>query len=236
MTGPHLPGALDAAALRRPGVPRVKICGITRIEDAVVAARCGASAIGFVLWDRSPRGVTIDLARAIAREAGPGVLRVGVFVNTLPAVVRRAAFEIPLDVVQLHGDEPIEWADRFNRPLLKAVGTSTTVDEAWRGTPPERVTLLVDATDPIRRGGTGERADWSAAAQLAAKRPIVLAGGLSPENVGDAIRRVRPYAVDVSSGVEISAGIKDAARIAAFVDAVRASIVGRAPVGPDGGR
>jgi phosphoribosylanthranilate isomerase len=228
-------GAFDGASARRGGAPHVKVCGITRVEDAIAAAASGASAIGFVLWGRSPRAVTIDAARAIATKAGAGVLRVGVFVNALPDVVRRAAAQIPLDVVQLHGDEPIEWADRFTRPVIKVVRTPVADDEPWLTAPVGQVTLLVDAVDPSRRGGTGERADWGEAARLASRRPLVLAGGLTPANVAQAITLVRPYAVDVSSGVEVAPGVKDAAKIAAFVDAVRTAGE-RAPSTPSGGR
>jgi phosphoribosylanthranilate isomerase len=200
----------------------VKFCGIMREEDAVEAGRLGASAVGLVLWARSPRGVDVERARAIAQAAPAGVLRVGVFVNALPDVVRRASALIPLDVVQLHGDEPIEWADYFTRPLLKAVTSAEVATEPWLRTPAERVTLLVDAADPQRRGGTGRVADWRVARELARLRPIVLAGGLDADNVGRAVAEVAPYALDVSSGVESAPGVKDHAKMRAFMEAVRA--------------
>ena len=127
----HWPGAFDGANAERHGGPHVKFCGITREEDAVEAGRLGASAVGLVLWARSPRGIDVDRARVIARAAPAGVLRVGVFVNALPDVVRRASAVIPLDVVQLHGDEPIEWVDYFTRPLLKAVTSTDVAAEPW---------------------------------------------------------------------------------------------------------
>lgn len=213
-------GAFDEAVGARGARPHVKVCGITRAEDAVLAAECGASAVGFVFWDRSPRAVSLEVANAVAADMPRGLLRVGVFVNALPHVVRRYVAEVPLDVVQLHGDEPVEWAATFTRPVLKAVNPADAAHTAWLATPPDAVTLLVDAVDAERRGGTGKQADWEAAAALARRRPIVLAGGLSPENVSEAVRRVRPYGVDVSSGVEARPGIKDASAMRAFFAAV----------------
>jgi phosphoribosylanthranilate isomerase len=222
------PGAFDGAAVDRRGTPHVKICGLTREADAAEAARLGASAIGLVLWARSPRGIDVERAQAIARAVPAGVLRVGVFVNALPDVVRRAAARIPLDVVQLHGDEPVEWLGFFTRPLVKAVTCGDVEVEPWAGTSPEQVTLLVDAADRRLRGGTGRVADWLAARDLARRRPIVLAGGLDPGNVGRAIAEVAPYAVDVSSGVESAPGVKDHAKMRAFIEAVRATVPGGA--------
>lgn len=223
----RLPGAFDAAVGDRAGRPHVKVCGITRVEDALVASECGASAIGFVFWDRSPRVVSLEAAAAIAATTPRGVLRVGVFVNALPHVVRRFIAGVPLDVVQLHGDEPVEWADAFTRPVVKAVNPVDASQAPWLDTSPAAVTLLVDAVDPARRGGTGERADWDRAAALARTRPVVLAGGLRPDNVTDAVRHVVPYAVDVSSGVEASPGVKDAMRMRAFFAALAPAGAGK---------
>lgn len=216
----RVPGALDAAVGDRGGRPHVKICGITRAEDAESAAACGASAIGFVFWDRSPRAVSLEAATGIAGAVPRGVLRVGVFVNALPHVVRRYVAQVPLDVVQLHGDEPVDWADAFGRPVIKAVNPADRAHEAWLAAPPGAATLLVDAVDRARRGGTGELADWEAAGALARLRPVVLAGGLRPENVAAAVAAVRPYAVDVSSGVEARPGVKDPARLRALFEAL----------------
>lgn len=221
--GAHSTGAFDGAAVERRGAPHVKFCGITRGEDAAEAARLGASAIGMVLWAGSARGVDVPRARDIVRALPAGVLRVGVFVNALPDVVRRTSAEVPLDVVQLHGDEPIEWLDFFTRPLLKAVTSSDRDAEPWLLVPADRVTLLVDAADP-RRGGTGQIADWALARELSGARSIVLAGGLAPGNVARAIAEVRPYAVDVSSGVESAPGVKDHGKMRAFIEAVRATV------------
>lgn len=214
------PGAFDGAVGARHDRPHVKVCGITRAEDAALAAECGASAVGFVFWDRSPRAIALEAAAAIAAIMPRGVLRVGVFVNALPHVIRRFVAGVPLDVVQLHGDEPVEWADAFLRPVVKALASPGPAADAWCATSPETVTLLVDAIDRERRGGTGMVADWGRAADLARRRPVVLAGGLHAGNVAEAVHAVTPYALDVSSGVESSPGVKDGARMRAFFEAL----------------
>ena len=197
---------------------RVKVCGITRPEDARAAAAAGASAIGMIFWPGSPRAVTASTAREIVAGLPVGVPAIGVFVNQPEEEINAAIQEAGLFGVQLHGDEPLEIIPRIRRPVIRAmtIAQASAMDEV-----PAGVTVLLDAADPRRRGGTGITIDWTAAAALARKRPIVLAGGLTPENVGEAIAIVKPYAVDVSSGVESAPGIKDHARIAAFLDAVR---------------
>jgi phosphoribosylanthranilate isomerase len=195
----------------------VKICGITREQDAASAAAAGASAIGFVFWPGSPRFVDPYRARAIARMLPPFVTPVGVFVNQPLEYVNAVASLVGLGAVQLHGDEDPAFARMVKRPVLKAV---SAVDEGvtrW----PREVLLLVDAHDPTRRGGTGRTADWGLAASLAAERPVMLAGGLTPENVAAAVARVKPIGVDVSSGVELSPGVKDRGRIAALFAQLR---------------
>ncbi len=197
---------------------RVKVCGITRPEDAIVAAEAGAAAIGMILWPGSARAVTTAQARAIVSALPPFVQAVGVFVNASPADVARDAGAIGLDLVQLHGDErAAEWRD-FDWPIVKATSLEAAGLDDWTGI--ARAWLL-DAHDPERRGGTGRIIDWDAAAGVARGRPVILAGGLTADNVAEAVVRVRPAAVDVSSGVERSPGIKDAARIRAFFAAVR---------------
>jgi phosphoribosylanthranilate isomerase len=201
---------------------RVKVCGMTRASDAELAAELGASAVGVVGWGESPRAVSISRAQEIARALPPFVGVVGVFVNAPVDQVRRWCDAVPLVAVQLHGDEPLSDLGSFTRPVIKAVfPTVETADgllDAW----PKQVTLLVDAGDPVRRGGTGRLADWSLAARLAQRRRVLLAGGLSAGNVADAIRQVRPWGVDVASGVESSPGVKDPVRLRAFLAAVRA--------------
>lgn len=196
---------------------RIKVCGITRPEDARAAAEAGATAIGMVFWPSSPRVVTVDAARAIVAALPSGVPAIGVFVNQSVEEINEVVDAAGLFGVQLHGDEPAAVIPRIKRPLIRAAGTNAgaVIDEL-----PAHVTVLLDAIDPDTRGGTGRTIDWKAAAEIARRRPIVLAGGLTPGNVGEAIHIVRPYAVDVSSGVESSPGIKDHARIRAFIDAV----------------
>ena len=206
----------------------IKICGITNIGDARAAVEQGASAIGFVLWPASPRFVEPERARDIIAALPPSVQAVGVFVNQPALFVNDVAAEIGLAVVQLHGDEPPAFAESVALPVFKAVALGAgqpAGQPTWQlvaGDWPERVTLLVDANDPVRRGGTGTNADWPAAATLARRRRVILAGGLTPENVADAIARVQPFGIDVSSGVERSPGVKDHQRLAALFAAVRA--------------
>lgn len=202
---------------------RVKICGITRREDAQLAAALGADAVGFIFWPRSPRVIAADAARAIGDALPPFVARVGVFVDASPDSVARTVRDARLQMVQLHGDERVEDFTDCGASLIKTV--SLTDDEAVvraQALPPA-VTPLVDAHDPARRGGTGRAADWARARRLAAGRPIVLAGGLDADNVGEAVRLVRPWAVDLSSGVEAAPGIKDSTKLAAFFRATAAA-------------
>lgn len=263
----------------------VKVCGITRVEDARLAAALGASAVGFVFWRRSPRALPVEAAAAIVRELPPFVAAVGVFVNQPIAEVMETARRVPLDIVQLHGDEPVEYVAAVPGRILKAVPAAglDSGGAAWafpRGTArpvrpfgsrdraaapgaanrdgvaqpggggasepeapveagvrrppkegdtagalawPPRVVPLVDANDPVRRGGTGRTADWELARWLASVRPVVLAGGLDADNVCRAVERVRPWAVDVSSGVEARPGVKDPDRLRAFFASLEAA-------------
>jgi len=196
----------------------IKICGITRTEDAALAVELGAAALGFVFWPGSPRYMEAERARAIVDVLPPFVTPVGVFVNQAPDAVNAIADRAGLGAVQLHGDETIDDAGRITRPVVKAV---TAADADRAGTEwPRRVMLLIDAQDAARRGGTGKTTSWSVAAQLAARRRTLLAGGLRPENVAEAIERVRPFGIDVSSGVESAPGIKDHDRLRALFRAV----------------
>jgi phosphoribosylanthranilate isomerase len=196
----------------------LKICGITRPEDALHAVAQGATALGFVFWPRSPRCADPLIVRRIVRSLPEGILTVGVFVNQQFDDVRAIATISGVSTVQLHGDERPDFAIDLDRSVWRASG-SPAVLEAW----PMEVTLLLDAHDPERRGGTGVRADWSAGAALAARRPLILAGGLTPDNVAAAIAVVRPLGVDVSSGVEAAPGIKNHDRVARFLAAARES-------------
>ena len=202
---------------------RIKICGIRRPEDARAAADAGASAIGMVFWPGSPRAVDTAAARAIVAALPAGVPAIGVFVNQTADEINAAIDGAGLFGVQLHGDEPVDLIERIRRPVIRAV-TLRGLDVL--DVLPPQVTVLIDAVDHERRGGTGQTIDWAAAAAVARRRPIVLAGGLTPSNVEQAMAAVRPYAVDVSSGVETAPGTKDHARIAAFIDAVRRADAG----------
>jgi phosphoribosylanthranilate isomerase len=202
---------------------RVKICGITSLRDAEWAVGFGADAIGFVFWPGSPRVVSIADARAIARHLPPFVTRVGVFVEAPVADVTRIAEEVGLDAVQLHGDEDVAGYERVSARLVKAATVESEEAVVRAAGLPSGVTVLADAADPIRRGGTGRTVNWVHAADLARRRPIILAGGLSGGNVAEAIRAVHPWAVDVASGVESAPGVKSLEKLERFFDAVRQS-------------
>lgn len=210
---------------------RVKVCGITRPGDAELAARLGAAWVGFVFWPRSPRCVEPAAARAILAGLPPHVGGVGVFVDRVPDEVNAIADEVGLAAVQLHGHESPAACRQCRRRVIKAVRLSG--DSGGGGDDPDAVwpgaTLLVDAFDPRRMGGTGKPADWSRAAQVARRRRLLLAGGLRADNVAEAVRRVAPYGVDVSSGVESRPGVKDPDRMRAFFAALTAG--GTAPAG-----
>jgi len=200
---------------------RIKICGITRSADAAEAVAAGADAIGLVFYAPSPRAIPVARAAEIARTVPPFVSVVGLFVNPEGDWVRKVLKEVPLDLLQFHGDEPPDFCASFARPWIKAVRVSDE-DDAPRGFQAYRAArgILVDAYHPDRYGGTGQVFDW---ALIPAERPMpmILAGGLTPANVAGAVREVRPWAVDVSGGVEISRGIKDAMRIREFIKEVR---------------
>lgn len=211
---------------------KIKICGITSLVDALMAVETGADALGFVFYEPSPRYVTLDDARQIIRRLPPFVAKVGVLVNATEAAVRRAADECGLDCLQFHGDEPPEFCRRFEpRKLIKAfriqdadslAALPAYATDAW----------LLDSCVPGAPGGTGARFNWDLA--LAAKAhgvPIILAGGLGPENVAEAVQRVRPYGVDVSSGVESAPGRKDPAKVREFIARARAAAPGCAGYG-----
>jgi phosphoribosylanthranilate isomerase len=193
----------------------IKICGLTRLEDAEAAVALGATALGFVFWPKSPRFIDPFRARAIVAALPPFVGAVGVFVNQPADYVNGVASLVGLSAVQLHGDEDATTAAAIRRPVVKAISSSDGA-EAW----PDRYTLLLDAHDAELRGGTGRTTDWTRAASLAARRRIVLAGGLRPENVAEAIRAVKPFGIDVSSGVEDAPGIKNQARLKALFEAL----------------
>lgn len=203
---------------------KIKICGLTNAEDAAVAVEAGADAVGFVFHRKSPRCAETSAVKAIIRELPPFVLPIGVFVNEEPKVVRDVMDSCGLALAQLHGDETAAYCETLGRPVLKAIrlrdrGSFLALAE-FQGRAGVRG-FLVDAFSPDAYGGTGQLADWSLAAEAAAVARILLAGGLTPENVAQAVGQVRPYGVDVSSGVEARPGKKDHAKVRAFVQAVR---------------
>ena len=200
---------------------RVKVCGITRVEDALAAARSGADGIGLVFYERSPRHVSIAQARQLAGALPPFVTIVGLFVNAEAAFVREVLENVPLDLLQFHGDETPEYCAQFNKPFLKAIRVKAGVNllqcaSDFRGARG----LLLDAHVEGVPGGTGTAFDWELIPGDL-PLPVILSGGLDAGNAAAAIEQVRPYALDVSSGVEASKGIKDAAKIAAFINEVK---------------
>ena len=199
---------------------RVKICGITRPEDGVRAALLGADAIGLVFYAPSPRAVSPAQAAEIAAALPPFVTRVGLFVNAAPAEIEAVLAAVRLDLLQFHGDETEADCARYGEPYIKALNMRPGLDvtQAMRAYPGASGFLL-DAYHPAVPGGSGESFDWDRV-PAECPRPIVLAGGLHPGNVAEAVRRVRPYAVDVSSGVEAAKGIKDPAKLAEFIRGV----------------
>jgi phosphoribosylanthranilate isomerase len=199
---------------------KIKICGITNIDDALQACACGADALGFVFYGKSPRCVTPEAAKAIIAAMPAFVVTVGLFVNESPARVREIAAECGLDVIQLHGDEGPADCDFAPRRVIKALRVKDAASLADHASF-NISALLLDAWVADAYGGTGHSFNWELAAAIARQRRVILAGGLTPENVADAIRAVQPYAVDVSSGVEATPGKKDPAKVAAFIRAAR---------------
>ena len=199
---------------------RVKICGVTNIEDALLAAELGATAIGMVFWAGSPRFVEVRQAKAIVAALPPLVSAVGVFVDQ-PEHAAHVAHEIGLGAVQFHGDEfPGTYRD-FPFRVIKAVTVRDASAREEAAAVPAGATVLLDAHDRVKRGGTGRVIDWSIAAMIARERQVILSGGLNADNVADAIAIVAPYAIDVSSGVELVFGRKDPAKLRALFAAVR---------------
>jgi phosphoribosylanthranilate isomerase len=202
---------------------RVKVCGITSVEDGLMAAGAGADALGFVFWPKSSRAIDVEAARRIVRALPPFVTCVGVFVDASREELARAADAVGLDVLQLHGQESLDDIECLPRPVLKAlrVDASFSIETAVRFAERGAV-LLLDAGTAAQPGGTGRTCDWGVARRVRDRvGALVLAGGLAASNVAEAIAAVEPAAVDVSSGVESAPGRKDPLKVAAFIDAVR---------------
>ncbi len=204
---------------------RIKICGLTRVDDAVAAVDAGVDAIGLVFYAKSPRAVTIEQAREIALAVGPFVTVTGLFVDADPKEVAGVLDRVPLHLLQFHGNESVIYCESFQRPYLKALrmkpdlNVGQAIDQYSSA-----VGILLDAYRPGVPGGTGESFDWGRV-PIESSRPIVLAGGLSPDNVADAINSTRIYGVDVSGGVESAPGIKDPEKIQAFIQRARQAIL-----------
>jgi phosphoribosylanthranilate isomerase len=199
---------------------RVKICGVTTIDDALLAADLGASAIGIVLWPDSQRYVERAKAKDIVAALPPFISAVGVFVNQ-PDEAEEIARDIGLSAVQFHGDEPPGTYRAFPIRVIKAVTVRDVSAREEAAAVPSTATVLLDAHDRVKRGGTGRVVDWEIAAIIARERPVILSGGLTAENVADAIATVQPCAIDVSSGVESKPGRKDPAKLRALFAAVQ---------------
>jgi phosphoribosylanthranilate isomerase len=205
-------------------VVRSKICGITRVDDALTAAKAGADAIGLVFYAKSPRAVDVRQAREIVAALPPFVTTVGLFVNASRCEINEILDAVPLDMLQFHGDETPAQCEGFHRPWFKALRVGNGEDiEAQVARYANASGILLDTFVAGVPGGTGERFDWSLIPAALAK-PLILAGGLTAENVQQAIAQVRPYAVDVSGGVEASKGVKDASKVMAFVGRVRSAM------------
>lgn len=206
---------------------RIKICGMTRMEDALLAAELGVDAVGFIFYPKSPRAITPETAKEIASNLPPFIARVGVFVDEPPDTVHKICEKVGLDSVQLHGSEPPEKMSLYPGRVIKAfrVRGRATLNllpkyqvSAW----------LLDTYKKGSAGGTGETFDWDIAVEAKRHGRIILAGGLTPENIAEAVSAVDPYAVDVSSGVEKKPGVKDHSRMREFVERChRSSTVGR---------
>jgi phosphoribosylanthranilate isomerase len=203
---------------------RVKMCGITRSQDGLVAAEAGADAIGLVFYAKSPRNVGLDQAASIVKVLPPFVTTVALFVNPQPSEVEAILRQVRPDVLQFHGEETPEFCRSFGVPYLKAARARPQTDLLqFAAVYADAQGLLLDAWSEAGHGGTGERFDWNMIPDHLPK-PIILAGGLGPVNVRHAIGLVHPWAVDVSSGIEIAKGIKDAALIAAFMKEVKNAV------------
>jgi phosphoribosylanthranilate isomerase len=199
---------------------RVKICGFTRVEDAICAARLGVDAIGLVFYPPSPRNVDINQAIKIVSALPAFVSVVALFVDERESRIREVLQSVPIDCLQFHGDEPAKACRLYGKRYLKAVRMQPDIDiSSLAQHYYDASALLLDAWHPGTKGGTGSRFDWDRVPENCSL-PIVLAGGLDATNAGEAIRTVRPYALDVSSGVEAEKGVKDAQKMAAFISEV----------------
>ena len=200
---------------------KVKICGFTNAENARQAALAGVDAVGLVFYDKSPRHVTIEAAREIVVALPPFVNRVGLFVNANPSLIDEVLCEVALDTLQFHGDETVNECMQYDMPFIKSIGVSSKTDLKKISNDFSKASaLLLDSYSSNNYGGTGKPFDWSLAC-VEIDLPVILAGGLNPDNVAEAINQVKPFAVDASSGVESAKGVKDIDKIKSFISSVR---------------
>ena len=204
---------------------KVKICGITNLEDALVAAEAGAHALGFVFFRKSPRYVEPEVAAEIINKLPPFVTPVGLFVNEAESKVWDTLNMTGINVIQFHGDESPEYTDSFHMRVIKAIRVKN-VESLNAVADYKCSSILLDAWSPDAYGGTGKKFDWDILRRMGLDKRVVLAGGLNAENVADAANLIRPYAVDVSSGVEVSPGIKDHKKIRLFINNLKDHING----------
>lgn len=198
---------------------RVKICGITRRQDAEFAIEMGADALGFVFFPPSPRAINFAQAQQLLKDLPPFVSNVALFVDAQPDEVKTCLATLPIDVLQFHGNESVEYCEQFNHPYMKAIRMRDDIElETEINRFKSASAILLDSYQPGVPGGTGQTFDWSLIKGI--RLPLVLAGGINVENVGQAIKQVKPYAVDVSGGVELSKGIKDKDKIRDFMQEV----------------
>ena len=206
-------------------IPRVKICGLTRVADALDAVSAGADAIGLVFYEKSTRHVSLEMAREIVRASGPFVTTVGLFVNPEADNVQQVIAETGISLLQFHGDESEPFCSGFNRPYIKAIRMSPQLDISLMVDQFSSASgLLFDAWNPEKYGGTGQTFDWQRLPQQPAF-PLILAGGLNPQNVAEAVASVRPYAVDVSGGVESAPGEKSSQLVKQFIHNAKAGVL-----------
>ena len=200
---------------------KVKICGFTNAENARQAALAGVDAVGLVFYDKSPRHVTIEAAREIVAALPPFVNRVGLFVNANPSLIDEVLCEVALDTLQFHGDETVNECMQYDMPFIKSIGVSSKTDLKKISNDFSKASaLLLESYSSNNYGGTGKPFDWSLAC-VEIDLPVILAGGLNPDNVAEAINQVKPFAVDASSGVESAKGVKDIDKIKSFISSVR---------------
>lgn len=196
---------------------KIKICGFTNADNAKEAVLAGIDAIGLVFYEKSPRNVDINSAREIVASLPPFVNRVGLFVNANPSFIDEVLCEVPLDTLQFHGDEGVIDCTQYQMPFIKSVRVSLDTNVTQIADDFSQASgLLLDSYNSHKYGGTGEVFDWSLAC-VDIELPVILAGGLNSDNVAEAIKQVRPYAVDASSGVESEPGVKDVDKIRAFI-------------------